>query len=250
MIDIKINNVSVYYGSECILDNINLNIRNKEFLGIIGPNGGGKTTLLKLLLGIVKPTKGSVKVRQGCTIGYVPQFTSFDKGFPIKVMDVVLMGLTPQKLHLFHKFSGKDVSLAEKIMKELDIFEYKDRQIGQLSGGQLQKVLIARALINKPDILLLDEPTASIDANSKTEIYHLLNTLKKDMTIVIVSHDIGVIFSYIDSIACLNKTLYYHGNDPKLNHNTLEKIYGCPVELVAHWDTPHRVFRPHEEVKK
>ncbi|EOD01501.1 metal ABC transporter ATP-binding protein [Caldisalinibacter kiritimatiensis] len=248
MYDIEVKNVSIFYDSVCALKDINFKVKRKQFLGIIGPNGGGKTTLLKLLLGIIKPSSGTVKIRDGRSIGYVPQFSSFDKKFPIKVLDVVLMGLLPNKVRLFHRFSKKDIKKVEQVMEELGILEFKDRQIGKLSGGQLQKVLIARALVTEPNILLLDEPTASIDANAKTEIYKLLKKLNEEKTIILVSHDIGIISSYIDSIACLNKTLYYHDeNNSRLDNETLKKTYGCPIDLITHGTTPHRVLKFHEE---
>ena len=130
-------------------------------------------------------------------------------------------------------------------MNMLDIYAFKDRQIGQLSGGQLQRVLIARALCIETKILLLDEPTACLDEQSKVNIYEILKELNKDMTILIVSHDTSFVFSYIDKIACLNQKLFYHG-EPELNKNTMDKVYGCPVDAIAHGDIPHRVFRSHE----
>ncbi|SHK39609.1 metal ABC transporter ATP-binding protein [Tepidibacter formicigenes] len=219
MYDIEVKDLSVYYGSVCALKNVNLKVKNKEFLGIIGPNGGGKTTLLKVLLGLVKPTNGSIFIKRDNTVGYVPQFTFFDRDFPINVMDVILMGKLPKKFKLFHRYSSQDKKRAEEIMKKLGIIEFKNRQIGQLSGGQLQKVLIARALINDPKILMLDEPTASIDSKTKIEIYEMLKKLNKDKTILIISHDMQDIFSYIDSVIYINKTLQYynHRNNLKLN---------------------------------
>lgn len=244
---IEVKDLCVDYGQIRALDNINLNVKKGEFLGIIGPNGGGKTTLLKVLLGLIKPTKGELKVNNKKPIGYVPQFTNFDRGFPISVLDVVLIGSLEGRIKFFHKFNKNQIKKAEDIMKSLSILDFKDRQISQLSGGQLQKVLIARALMVDPEIMILDEPTASLDANAKTDIYNLLKELNKEKTIIVVSHDMGVINSYIDTVACLNKNLHYHGDDSKLRQNTLEKVYGCPVELVAHGSTPHRVLRMHEE---
>ncbi|MBS4535746.1 metal ABC transporter ATP-binding protein [Clostridium sp. D2Q-14] len=244
---IKVKDLCVDYGHVRVLENINLNVNKGEFLGIIGPNGGGKTTLLKVLLGLIKPTKGELKVNNKRPIGYVPQFSNFDRGFPISVLDVILLGALDGKIKFLHKFKKDQIRKAEDIMDSLEILDFKDRQISQLSGGQLQKVLIARALMVEPEIMILDEPTASLDANAKTDIYNLLKKLNKDKTIIVVSHDMGVINSYIDTVACLNKHLHYHGDDTKLNKNTLEKVYGCPVELVAHGPTPHRVLRVHEE---
>lgn len=229
--DIETKNLSVNYGSVCALKDINLKVKKNEFLGIIGPNGGGKTTLLKVLLGIIKPTTGIVNINRDKKIGYVPQFTHFDRSFPVSVLDVILMGRLPKKMSIFHKYNKSDKEKAEKILNELNIIDLKNRQIGKLSGGQLQKVLIARALITNPDIIILDEPTASIDSKTKLEIYDILKRLNKQKTIIIVSHDMKHVFSYIDSVACVNKTLHYHGNDNELNDDILEDVYGCPVKI-------------------
>lgn len=248
---IEIKGVNVYYDNICALSNINLTVNNGDFLGIIGPNGGGKSTLLKVILGLIKPLTGSVKIfgqppdKAEKIIGYVPQFTKFDRRFPINVMDVVLMGRLSKQTREFYRYTQEDKQFVKALMKKLEICNLGDRQIGQLSGGQLQRVLIARALAMEPRILLLDEPTASIDAHSKTQIYSLLNQLNKEnVTIVIVTHDIGVISSYMNKIACLNRDLYYHG-EAELNNTVIEKVYGCPVELIAH-GIPHRVLGEHK----
>lgn len=149
-------------------------------------------------------------------------------------------------MNFFHKYSKKDVDFAKNIMDMLEIYELKDRQIGQLSGGQMQRVLIARALCTEPKLLLLDEPTASLDIQSKTSIYSLLKELNKNITILVVTHDTGFIYSYIDKIAYLNKKLFYHG-EPEFDKNIMDKVYGCPVDVIAHGDIPHRVFRSHQE---
>jgi len=244
---IEVNNLTVKYDNVIALDNINIKIKKGEFLGIIGPNGGGKTTLLKSLLGLIKPNTGQVKINDNRPIGYVPQFSNFDRSFPIKVLDVILLGKLEGKIKFLHRFKNTDIKKAEEIMHSLGIYKFRNRQISQLSGGQLQKVLIARALIMEPEIMILDEPTASLDANSKTEIYNLLKKLNQDKTIIVVSHDVGVINSYIDTVACLNKNMHYHGDDTKLSKKTLENVYGCPVELIAHGNTPHRVLHVHDE---
>lgn len=248
MYDIEIKNVSVYYDNVCALKDVNLKVKKGEFLGIIGPNGGGKTTLLKLILGLIKPSSGNINIKRNMPIGYVPQFSFFNKHFPVKVLDVVLMGQLKKSLKLFHRYTEEDIKKADKIMEQLGILGFRDRQFGQLSGGQLQKVLIARALTVEPGILLLDEPTANLDAQSKTEIYELLKKLNKHITIVLVSHDMGAISSYVDTIACLNQKLYYHG-EAKLSNNTIEKVYGCPIDLIVH-GFPHRVLRPHEQMRR
>lgn len=249
---VEIRDLNVGYNDICILKDININIEDKEFVAIIGPNGGGKTTLLKTILGLVKPSKGNIKIygskleNKNKSIGYVPQFSKFEKTFPIGVFDVVLMGRLKSNIKVFHSYSKKDIEYAQNIMNMLDIYDIKDKQIGQLSGGQLQRTLIARALCMEPKLLLLDEPTASLDEQSKINVYSILKKLNKNMTILMVTHDIGFVFSYINKIACLNQKLFYHG-EPELDKNVMDKVYGCPVDAIAHGDIPHRVLRNHQE---
>jgi zinc transport system ATP-binding protein len=248
---VEIKNVSVYYNNVCALSNINLTITKNDFLGVIGPNGSGKSTLLKVIAGIIKPSSGNIFLfgkpinEYFCSTGYVPQHLKFDKNFPINVMEVVLMGRLNRKKRLFFNFNEDDKKITTKILKNLNIYNLKNRQISELSGGQLQKVLIARALAVNPKIILLDEPTASLDAHSKNNIYALLKELNKTITIVLVSHDMGSISSYVKNLACLNKYLYYHGK-PELSEKILDKTYGCPVEILAHGKVPHRVLKEHE----
>ena len=248
MYDIEIKDLSVSYDNVEALKNINLKVKNKEFMAIIGPNGGGKSTLLKALLGLIKPTKGSIDIKKGKgPIGYVPQFSVFDKEFPIKVLDVILMGKLSGNIRPFHKYTKKDILQANRIMEKLDILDFKNRQISQLSGGQMQKVLIARALIMNPSILLLDEPTASLDSNAKNEIYELLKFLNKSKTIIMVSHDIGVISPFIDSVACLNKTLHYHGNEKSLEDDIIEGTFGCAIEAIRGFNPKKGINSSKEE---
>ena len=248
---LEVRNLSVYYGEDCVLENINLQVEEREFLGIIGPNGGGKTTLLKAILGLVTPQAGEVFIfgQTGAVarrdIGYVPQFSRFDRRFPISVGEVVLMGRLAGRSPWWVRYSTEDRDVVDSVLQRLEIADLKRRQIGQLSGGQLQRVLIARALAMEPRILFLDEPTASVDSASKTKIYELLKDLNQDMTILIVTHDLSAVSSNIDKIACLNQQLYYHGRT-ELEAGLVEKVYGCPVDLIAH-GVPHRVLRKHEE---
>ena len=246
---LSIENLFLSYGKNQVLKDINLEIEDKHFLGIIGPNGGGKTSLLKVISGLSEYDQGSVKIYgkniKECDgyIGYVPQASEFDKSFPINVLDVILLGSLKAKFKLFENFSDRSVQNAEKIMRDLNIYNLKNRQIGQLSGGQLQKVLIARALMTDPKILLLDEPTASIDTSSTTHIYDLLSNLNDKITIIVVTHNLEAVSSYFDSIACLNKKLYHH-NEKKIDSDTIKEVYGCPVDLIAH-GMPHRVLAKH-----
>jgi len=247
---IRLDDVWVKYGDFTVLEEVNLSVQNLDFLGIIGPNGGGKTTLLKVILGLIKPIRGSVTVlgdspeKSRRFIGYVPQISQFDREFPVTVLDVVLMGRLGRKGFL-RKYSEEDEKIAYEALESVEMLELKDRQVGKLSGGELQRVFLARALAADPKILLLDEPTASIDEPTKTELYELLKKLNRRITIILVSHDIGVISSHVDKIACLNKRLFYHGSK-EIEIETIEKTYQCPIDLIAH-GVPHRVLRKHEE---
>ena len=247
---IKLEKVWVRYGELTVLEDVSLTVYRGDFLGIIGPNGGGKTTLLKVILGLIKPSRGKVTVLGGLPeskrglIGYVPQITQFDRNFPASVLDVVLMGRLGRD-KMFKRYDERDKMIALEMLEAMEMAEFKDRPIGELSGGQLQRVLVARALASEPEILLLDEPTASIDEPTKTELYELLKKLNEKVTIVLVSHDIGVISTYVDKIACLNRRLFYHGSK-ELTTKTIEETYRCPVDLIAH-GVPHRVLREHKE---
>lgn len=248
---IEIKDLTIYYDNVLALEDVEFQVKKGEFLTIIGPNGGGKSTLLKAMLGLIQPSQGRVNIcgqpahRAQGTIGYIPQFSKFDKRFPISVMEVVLMGRLNSRSGFFHRFRQEDRDVAYRVLERLKLAHLKDRQIGQLSGGQLQRVLLARALAGDPEILMLDEPTASVDPESKTMIYELLKELNQEKTIVLVTHDTNVVSAYAESIACLNQTLHYHG-DPELSNDVIEKMYGCPVDVIAH-GVPHRVLAPHEE---
>jgi zinc transport system ATP-binding protein len=229
-VDISIRNVSVSYGHVKALDAITFDVMNKDFIGIIGPNGGGKSTLVKTLLGLVEPDSGEIVIEQNKEIGYVPQFAEFDQSFPISVMEVVMSGVIKGKKLSFKKYNNDEIKYAETLMKRMDILDLKEKQIGELSGGQLQKVLVTRAMVSHPDILVLDEPTASLDVKVKNEIYDILKCLSEEITILIITHDIAEIFSYVKSVAYINQTLHYHGSDSKMRKNVLELTTGCPIE--------------------
>ncbi len=249
---IEIRDLSFYYNSHPVLLNVNLNVEEKDFLAIIGPNGSGKTTLLKIILGILRPRKGTVKIfgknpaeSAGLT-GYVPQDTGVNKGFPISVMDVTLMGRLGRSGRELH-YTAQDRATAKQVLEKVGMWDYRDRPIGKLSGGQRQRVFIARALAAEPRILIMDEPTASVDAQFQTDLYDLLKELNETKTIIVVSHDMSVLSAYIKSVACLNQTLYYHDGS-ELTQDMLDSAYQCPVDLIAH-GVPHRVLRKHEHEK-
>ncbi|MCI1930309.1 MAG: ABC transporter ATP-binding protein [Clostridia bacterium] len=250
---VHIENLSVNYGRTSALTDVCLDVSDGEYLGIIGPNGGGKSTLLKTILGLVSPSSGIVEIygkKPGsgkALVGYVPQFSSVDKKFPITLFEVVLTGHLKRGLSPFFRFSSKNKISAYKLLERVGIADLADRQISELSGGEFQKMLIARALAVNPKLLLLDEPTASVDAVSREQIYSLLSELNKSMTIILVTHDLFAVSSQVHRIACLNGHLVYHG-EPELTENIVNSLYGCPVDLIAH-GVPHRVLRKHEEGK-
>jgi len=245
---IVLEDVWVHYGGINVLEGVNLTVSQHDFLGIIGPNGGGKSTLLKVILGLIKPSRGTIRVLGDTPqnsrkyIGYVPQYSLFDPDFPMSVWDVVLMGRLGQ-VGLFKKYSKNDKKMALDALAMTDMLEYKDRQIGNLSGGQRQRVFIARALVANPKLLLLDEPAAGIDTIMQKEFYELLEKLKSEMTIIMVSHDISAVSVYVEKIACLNHKLFYH-DSKEITAEDLEETYQCPVELIAH-GVPHRVLKHH-----
>lgn len=229
-IDIRFDQVHVSYGAVKALEDISFDVRKNDFIGIIGPNGGGKSTLVKALLGLVPLEKGFIHINPNKQLGYVPQFAEFDQSFPISVIEVVLSGVIKGKGLFFKRYNKDETAFADEIMEKLDIMDLKEKQIGELSGGQLQKVLVARSLISKPGILILDEPTSSLDVKVKNEIYDILRKLSKDITILIITHDIAEIFTIVKSVAYISQTLHYHGNDSKMRKSVLELTTGCPIE--------------------
>ena len=235
---ITLDNVSFRYNDLPVLAGVSLEVEQGEFLGVVGPNGGGKSTLLKLILGLLKPLGGSIRVldqtpEQACArLGYVPQFINFDRHFPITVRETVLQGRLGKTRPLLG-FGEKDRNLAATAMQETEILDLAGRPIASLSGGQLQRVLIARALACEPEILLLDEPTANIDPKVEEDVFELLRRLNQRITIVVVSHDIGFISNYISRVACLNRTLVCHTTS-RLTGSLIEELYGSPVRMVHH----------------
>lgn len=235
---ITVEDVSFSYGGPMVLEQVNLTVERGEFLGLVGPNGGGKSTLLKIVLGLLEPGAGRITVlgqkpveaRQA--IGYVPQFATFPRYFPVSVEDTVLLGRLGKSRSIIG-YGKADKEAARRAMVETEIEDLRKRPIDALSGGQVQRVLIARALASEPKILILDEPTSNIDMRAETDIFDLLKKLNTQMTIVVVSHDIGFISQYVSLIACLNRTLLCHSSSP-ITGKMIEQLYGAPVQMIRH----------------
>lgn len=246
---VSIEAVSVHLDERVVLEDVSLEILEGDFLGIIGPNGGGKTTLLKVILGLIKPSQGQVRVfgkkpaAARKWIGYLPQKSLFDQNFPITALETVMMGRYGKR-GLLMRYTPEDYEAALSALAMVKMSLHANRMIGDLSGGQQQRVFLARALVSMPELLLLDEPSSGIDAAHLEEFYDLLGMLNEKMTIVMVSHDITAVSKYVKKIGCVNQRLYYHGSK-ELSAEDIEEAYRCPVELIAH-GVPHRVLRTHD----
>ncbi len=238
---IEFKDVTFSYNTEPILENVNLGITQNELACIIGPNGGGKTTMLKLLLGRLQPDRGSIRILGDSPtlarprIGYMPQHVSYDPQFPVTVRDVVLMGRLGQGgiSGFFGWNKKKDREIAEKALADVDMEDLGARAFSDLSGGQRQRVLIARALATEPDLLLLDEPTANVDRRVEERFMEILKTLNKKMTILIVSHDIGFVSTIIQTVICVNRKVVIHPTS-ELTGDVIQDIYSSGVHLVRH----------------
>jgi zinc transport system ATP-binding protein len=247
---ITLSKISAGYQSTLAIEDINLVVNELDFIGLIGPNGGGKTTLIKVLLGLITPQSGEItifdrSVNEGRKyIGYVPQLLEFDREFPIGVEDVVKMGRLGKR-RLLQPYNAKDKEIVTRSLAQVGLLELRSRSIGQLSGGERQRVYLARALASEPQILLLDEPTANVDTRVQNSIYELLKQLNEFMTIILVSHDLSAISTYVKTVGCLNRRLFYH-HDRLITAEMIQQTYQCPVELIAH-GIPHRVFPEHLE---
>lgn len=246
---LEIKDVSAGYGDEIVLKDVNLVINDQDFVGIIGPNGGGKTTLLKLIIGLIRPYRGSImffsegEEKSHNSIGYLPQTSQTDPRFPISVIDVVLSGLM-SKEGILGRYSGKQKKHAEDLLDQLGIYDLKNKNIGELSGGQLQRVYLCRAIIASPQLLMLDEPSTFVDTRFETDFYEILKKLNREMAIIVVSHDVGTISWYVKTIACVNRNLHYHPS----NIITQEQLasYNCPIQIITHGDVPHTVLEIHK----
>ncbi len=225
-----------------VLRSVDFTVDTGGYTAVIGPNGGGKSTLLKLILGLLKPWDGEVRVfgqppaRVRGRIGYVPQIIGRNRDFPVSALDVVMMGLCCRR----GVRAARDRAL--EMMDSLGVADLAGAHAGSLSGGQRQRVYVARALVGSPELLLLDEPAASVDPAGQESFYDLMAQINEKVTIVMVTHDVGAVSSHVKSIACLSTVLVSHGET--LETDAVWKAYGCPVDLVSH-GTPHRVLRSH-----
>lgn len=264
---IEIKNLSAGYDSRTVLRNVNLTVYDRDFLGIIGPTGGGKTTLIKCILGLLKPTAGEILYsdkrfvtsdKQGSAaqrpaltanrsvlkMGYLPQYNSIDRKFPITVEEVILSGLSSQK-SLISRFTATHREKARQVIARMGLEGLEKRAIGALSGGQLQRALLGRAIISDPALVVLDEPSTYIDKRFEARLYELLAEINHDCAIILVSHDIGTVLQQVKSIACVNETLDYHP-DTGVSEEWLERNFNCPIELLGHGALPHRILAEHK----
>ena len=246
---IQITNLSAGYDGKTVLSHVNLTVYERDFLGVIGPNGGGKTTLVKNILGLQKPLQGQIRFYKNgkevpeITMGYLPQYHSIDQKFPISVYEVVLSGLSKQK-SLLHSYSNEHYEPVKRIIARMGLEGLEKRSIGQLSGGQLQRALLGRALVSNPEVVILDEPNTYIDKRFEAKLYSLLEEINRERAIILVSHDIGTVLQNVKTIACVNETLDYHP-DTEVPAEWLEEHFGCPIELLGHGHLPHRVLKCH-----
>ena len=240
---IEIQNISAGYDEKLVLKDVSLNIYNDDFLGIIGPNGGGKTTLIKLILRLLKPKTGEIKFCNPCIkdkIGYMPQTNNIDKQFPILVKETIASGLISEK-----NLSKREVkNKVEETIIQMGLDEIKNKPIGEISGGQLQRTLLARAIIKRPELLILDEPNSYVDKRFESHFYEILHEINENTAIILVSHDIGTVISTVKNIACVNETLHYHSGT-NVDCHWLEKHFACPFDLLGHGNIPHRILKNH-----
>jgi zinc transport system ATP-binding protein len=247
---IELAGVCFSYEKTEVLKDVSFRLKKGEFLGIIGPNGGGKTTLVKLMLGLLRPDQGTIRVlgmepnAASRRVGYVPQSMDVSRAFPISVLEVAFMGRL-SRAGIGRRYTREDEEKVRQTLDKVGMWQHRHKLMGKLSGGQKQRVFIARALATDPEILFLDEPTASIDPEFQVNLYDILQELNRRVTIVVITHDIGVVSSYMKSIACVNRHFIYHEGG-KITQEMIDMAYQCPVDLVAH-GLPHRVLHAHRE---
>ncbi|HVP58359.1 MAG TPA: metal ABC transporter ATP-binding protein [bacterium] len=248
---VRIEGVWVWRRGTLALKDVSLEIAQGKFVGLMGPNGGGKTTLLKVIAGLIKPDKGTVSMIGPTrkTVGYVPQEQAVDPQFPVTPQDVVEMGLYGS-LGLLPRIRARERALVAKALDHVGMADLGGRRFGELSGGQKQRVFIARAIVGEPKLLLLDEPTTGVDARARDSFYRLLSKLRGDLglTVILASHDLEVVPTQVDEIVCINQMVYVHAPPEEIaESDALSRAYGCELEFMAHGNYPHRVIRRHDE---
>jgi zinc transport system ATP-binding protein len=252
---LELRHITAGYRDNIVLENVDFTVHQTDFIGVIGANGRGKTTLLKVILGLIRPIEGEVsfyfdeenghngsgaKAKQ--LMGYLPQVAVFDRKFPVTVFDVVLSGLAV-KTGLFKQFSRGDKQRALEVMERMGVIHMRKQVIGELSGGQMQRVFLARALVNSPRLLLLDEPNTFVDKSFEKGFFDVLVELNKEIAIILVSHDLGMVSSFVKTLACVNRSVFHHDSN-EITQEFLDN-YNCPFDLVSHGDMPHRVLKTH-----
>lgn len=243
---IEMKSLSASYDSKVVLENVDFTVAENDFIGVIGPNGGGKTTLLKIILGLIRPSGGTIifnnRLINANSIGYLPQISTGDINYPVTVSDVILSGMMIRK-KILSRMSEEDKKKASAIIVELGLKGLENASLSELSGGQLQRVFLGRAIIGSPKLLLLDEPGNFVDSTFESDFYAKLKELNNRMAILMVSHDIGMISAHVKSYACVNKGLHYHPSSEISNEQLL--AYGCPIQLITHGEVPHTVLKMH-----
>jgi len=241
---VEFKHVNVYLQGRCVLEDITFTVKEGDFIGVIGPNGAGKTTLLRLILGLLRPTQGQVKLfgtkptaikRVSRRVGYLPQKSHFDRRFPLSVKDVVLLGFFGET-GLFKNPGRVEKSRAEEVMLRLGIAEHKERPIGEISGGQQQLAFLAAALVSKPKLLILDEPTNGLDPAAQHRFYSLVREMQAylSLTVITVSHDLATISANADNILCINRTMHMHGSPADvMKHLSENHFYRCEFDLLS-----------------
>lgn len=242
-----IDSLTAGYEEKIVLSDVSMDVEENDFIGIIGPNGGGKTTLLKVILGLLKPLSGRIDYSPGDLrlnqIGYMPQVAQGDALFPVTVEDVVLSGMMHNK-GATGRMGSAEKKRASEVMDDLGLRPLAHQALNELSGGQLQRVYLARAVSGSPRLLLLDEPATFVDSSFEADFYDKLKLLNNRMTIMMVSHDVGTISAWVKSFACVSGKVFYHPHS-KITDEDL-RMYGCPIQLVTHGDVPHVVLHKHD----
>ena len=248
---IQTTDLCAAYNGKTVLSHVNLTVYERDFLGIIGPNGGGKTTLIKSILGLHPLIQGDVRFYKNgkevpeIKMGYLPQTNSIDRKFPISVYEVVLSGLSKQK-SIFQRYNREQHEQVQQIITRMGLEGLEKRAIGELSGGQLQRALLGRALVSNPEVVILDEPNTYIDKRFEAKLYSLLEEINEERAIILVSHDIGTVLKNVKTIACVNDTVHYHPHT-EVTTEWLEEHFGCPIEMLGHGTFPHRVLKNHHQ---